>query len=152
MPALAAVPVACRVKRFTERALPPRAAFDADDRALLNRAADNYHERLLAAPEAQVYLLARGLNHPETVYIPFVRIAPSCRPPPPFPAPHPQAAFLLPPIVSVKFGSTRVDSSSRWRIICRCGMRPLYVNSQKYSAGSSRNSFSSLRLTVSGLP
>lgn len=55
------------VKRSTVRALPPPVAFDADDQALLNQTVDYYHERLLAAPEAQAYLLARGLAHPELV-------------------------------------------------------------------------------------
>ena len=55
------------VKRSTVRALPAPVAFDADDQALLNQTVDYYHERLLATPEAQAYLLARGLNHPELV-------------------------------------------------------------------------------------
>ena len=63
LPALAAG----TVKRSTVRALPPPVAMDADDQALLNQTVDYYHERLLATPEAQAYLLARGLNHPELV-------------------------------------------------------------------------------------
>lgn len=55
------------VKRSTVRALPAPVAFDADDQALLNQTVDYYHERLLASPEAQAYLLARGLAHPELV-------------------------------------------------------------------------------------
>ena len=55
------------VKRSTVRALPAPVAFDADDQALLNQTVDYYHERLLATPEAQAYLVARGLNHPELV-------------------------------------------------------------------------------------
>jgi len=65
IPALAAAGEA--VKRSTVRALPAPVAFDADDRALLNQTVAYYHERLLATPEAQAYLLARGLNHPELV-------------------------------------------------------------------------------------
>ena len=52
-------------KRSTVRALPAPVAFDADDQALLNQTVQYYHERLLANPEGQAYLLSRGLNHPE---------------------------------------------------------------------------------------
>ena len=55
------------VKRSTVRALPAPVAFDADDQALLNQTVAYYHERFLATAEAQAYLLARGLNHPELV-------------------------------------------------------------------------------------
>lgn len=65
LPALAAE--SGSVKRSTVRALSPPMAFDADDQALLNQTVDYYHERLLASPEAQTYLLARGLAHPELV-------------------------------------------------------------------------------------
>jgi DNA primase len=52
-------------KRSSVRGLPAPVVFDADDQALLNQTVQYYHERLLAHPEAQAYLLARGLNHPE---------------------------------------------------------------------------------------
>jgi DNA primase len=55
------------VKRSSVRALPPPVSFDADDQALLNQTAGYYHERLLATGEAQAYLAARGLAHPELV-------------------------------------------------------------------------------------
>lgn len=55
------------VKRSSVRALPPPVAFDADDQALLNQTVAYYHERLLATSEAQAYLAARGLVHPELV-------------------------------------------------------------------------------------
>jgi DNA primase len=55
------------VKRSTVRALPAPVAFDADDQALLDQTAGYYHERLLATSEAQAYLAARGLTHPELV-------------------------------------------------------------------------------------
>ena len=37
----------------------------------------------------------------------------------------PLIGWLSPGSVSVKFGSTLVVTSSRWRIICFCGMRPV---------------------------
>ena len=49
------------------RALPAPVTFDADDQALLNQTAAYYHERLLATTEAQAYLAARGLAHPELI-------------------------------------------------------------------------------------
>jgi DNA primase len=52
-------------KRSSVRSLPAPVAFDADDQALLNQTVQYYHERLLANPEGQAYLLSRGLNHPE---------------------------------------------------------------------------------------
>ena len=52
-------------KRSSVRGLPAPVVFDADDQALLNQTVQYYHERLLAHPEAQAYLMARGLNHPE---------------------------------------------------------------------------------------
>jgi DNA primase catalytic core len=55
------------VKRSTVKVLPPPIAFDADDQALLNQTIGYYHERLLATSEAQAYLAARGLAHPELV-------------------------------------------------------------------------------------
>ena len=55
------------VKHSTVRALPAPVAFDADDQALLNQTVAYYHERLLATTEAQAYLVARGLAHPELV-------------------------------------------------------------------------------------
>lgn len=48
-----------------QRVLPAPVAFDADDQALLNQTVGYYHERLLATSEAQAYLAARGLAHPE---------------------------------------------------------------------------------------
>jgi DNA primase len=55
------------VKNPRLRALPPPVSFDADDQALLNQAAAYYHERLLATTEAQAYLAARGLAHPDLI-------------------------------------------------------------------------------------
>jgi DNA primase len=55
------------VKRSTIKALAAPIAFDADDQALLNQTVGYYHERLLATAEAQAYLAARGLAHPELV-------------------------------------------------------------------------------------
>jgi DNA primase len=55
------------VKRSTVKALAAPVQFDADDQALLNQTVDYYHERLLATSEAQAYLAARGLTHPELV-------------------------------------------------------------------------------------
>lgn len=55
------------VKRSTVKALPPPIAFDADDQALLDQTVSYYHERLLATAEAQAYLAARGLVHPELI-------------------------------------------------------------------------------------
>jgi DNA primase len=52
-------------KRSSVRGLPAPVVFDADDQALLNQTVQYYHERLLTHPEAQAYLMARGLNHPE---------------------------------------------------------------------------------------
>ena len=54
-------------KRSTVKALPTPVQLDADDQALLKQTIDYYHERLLAAREAQTYLAARGLTHPELV-------------------------------------------------------------------------------------
>ena len=53
--------------RSTVRELAAPIAFDADDQALLNQTIGYYHERLLATAEAQAYLAARGLAHPELV-------------------------------------------------------------------------------------
>jgi DNA primase catalytic core len=53
--------------RSTVRQLAAPVAFDADDQALLNQTVGYYHERLLATTEAQAYLAARGLAHPELV-------------------------------------------------------------------------------------
>ena len=52
-------------KRSSVRGLAAPVVFDADDQALLNQTVQYYHERLLAHPEAQAYLMARGLHHPE---------------------------------------------------------------------------------------
>jgi DNA primase len=58
-------------KRSTVRSLPAPVALDpkerADDQALLNQTVSYYHERLLATAEAQQYLAARGLAHPELI-------------------------------------------------------------------------------------
>jgi len=55
------------VKRSTVRALATPVALDADDQALLNQTVGYYHERMLATSDAQTYLAARGLVHPELV-------------------------------------------------------------------------------------
>jgi DNA primase catalytic core len=55
------------VKRSTVKTLAAPIAFDADDQALLDQTIGYYHERLLATAEAQAYLAARGLVHPELV-------------------------------------------------------------------------------------
>ena len=67
VPGLAEVQAEGQVKRTTVKALPAPVAFDADDQALLRQAVDYYHERLQATGEAQAYLAARGLDHPELV-------------------------------------------------------------------------------------
>jgi DNA primase len=67
LPSLAAEPMEGAIKRSTVRALAAPVAIEADDQALLNQTVDYYHERLLVVPEAQAYLQARGLNHPELV-------------------------------------------------------------------------------------
>ncbi len=54
-------------KRSTVKALPAPVQLDADDQALLKQTIDYYHERLLGTSEAQAYLAARGLTHPELV-------------------------------------------------------------------------------------
>ncbi|WON75607.1 CHC2 zinc finger domain-containing protein [Serratia sp. UGAL515B_01] len=47
-------------------AVPPTLAdLDDDGQALLNQVIDFYHQQLLAWPEAQEWLVSRGLNHPE---------------------------------------------------------------------------------------
>lgn len=65
LPALAAQ--ASGAKRSSVRALPAPIPFDADDQALLDQTVAYYHERLLATEEAQAYLAARGLDHPELI-------------------------------------------------------------------------------------
>lgn len=55
------------VKRSTVKTLPPPVAFDADDQALLDQTVGYRHERLLGTSEAQAYLAARGLTHPELI-------------------------------------------------------------------------------------
>lgn len=62
---LASSPEPTTPKRSSVRGLAAPVVFDADDQALLNQTVQYYHERLLAHPEAQAYLMARGLNHPE---------------------------------------------------------------------------------------
>jgi DNA primase len=54
-------------KRSTVKTLAAPIAVDADDQALLNQTIGYYHERLLATSEAQAYLAARGLAHPELI-------------------------------------------------------------------------------------
>ncbi|PVZ84726.1 DNA primase [Serratia sp. S1B] len=46
---------------------PKLADLDEDGQALLNQVIDFYHQQLLASPEAQQWLISRGLNHPELV-------------------------------------------------------------------------------------
>ncbi len=46
---------------------PKLADLDDDGQALLNQVIDFYHQQLLASPEAQAWLVSRGLNHPELV-------------------------------------------------------------------------------------
>lgn len=58
----AAAPVPART---ILRSLPAPVSFDADDQALLNQCVDYYHDTFKQAPEAQAYLAARGLAHPE---------------------------------------------------------------------------------------
>jgi DNA primase len=66
LPSLAAgVPSAAYAQATPTRTLPPPVAFDADDQALLNQTVGYYHERLLVTSEAQAYLAARGLTHPD---------------------------------------------------------------------------------------
>lgn len=49
-------------------AVPPTLAdLDDDGQALLNQVIDFYHQQLLASPEAQEWLVSRGLTHPELV-------------------------------------------------------------------------------------
>jgi DNA primase len=63
------VPLAADVsaKRSTVKTLAAPISFDADDQMLLNQTVSYYHERLLATPEAQAYLAARGLVHGELI-------------------------------------------------------------------------------------
>ncbi len=46
---------------------PTLADLDDDGQALLNQVIDFYHQQLLASPEAQAWLVSRGLTHPELV-------------------------------------------------------------------------------------
>jgi hypothetical protein len=46
---------------------PKLADLDDDGQALLSQVIDHYHSRLLDSPEAQAWLVSRGLNHPELV-------------------------------------------------------------------------------------
>jgi DNA primase len=64
LPSLAADGAA---KHPSARTLAAPVAFDADDQALLNQTVAYYHERLLATSDAQVYLAARGLTHPDLI-------------------------------------------------------------------------------------
>ena len=53
------------VKHGTVRKLPPPVAREADDRALLMQVVDYYHETLKESPEAQQYIVRRGLQSSE---------------------------------------------------------------------------------------
>ncbi len=55
------------VKHGTVRKLPPPVAREADDLALLMQVVDYYHETLKESPEAQQYLLKRGLQSSEII-------------------------------------------------------------------------------------
>lgn len=55
------------VKRTTVRSLPAPVAPDADDQVLLTQTVGYYHQRLKESTEAQAYLAARGLEHPDLV-------------------------------------------------------------------------------------
>jgi len=55
------------VKHGTVRKLPPPVAREADDRALLMQVVDYYHETLKESPEAQQYLVRRGLQSSEII-------------------------------------------------------------------------------------
>lgn len=55
------------VKRSTVRALPAPVEFDADDGQLLLDTVAYYHERLKQSPEAQAYLVGRGIGHDEAI-------------------------------------------------------------------------------------
>ena len=63
---LAAAPIQ-PVKHGTVRKLPPPVAREADDRALLMQVVDYYHETLKQSPEAQQYLVRRGLQSSEII-------------------------------------------------------------------------------------
>jgi len=52
-------------KHGLRRKLEPIARADAGDRELLSRVVDHYHATLRESAEAQAYLKARGLEHPE---------------------------------------------------------------------------------------
>ena len=64
---LAADPSAEPPKQTAVRRLSPPVSLDADDQVLLAQVVGYYHETLKASPEAQAYLEARGLRHPELV-------------------------------------------------------------------------------------
>jgi DNA primase catalytic core len=54
-------------KRSTVRRLPTPVEYSASDQELLLQVVDYYHETLLISPEAQDYLKARGIDHPDAV-------------------------------------------------------------------------------------
>jgi DNA primase catalytic core len=54
-------------KRSTVRRLPPPVEYSVSDHELLLQVVDYYHETLLISPEAQDYLKARGIDHPDAV-------------------------------------------------------------------------------------
>jgi DNA primase catalytic core len=54
-------------KVTTVRKLAPPVTLGAEDQVLLNQVVGYYHETLKAAPEALVYLKARGIDHPEAI-------------------------------------------------------------------------------------
>lgn len=55
------------VKTGTVRKLPPPVTSDADDRVLLRKVVDYYHETLRQSPEALKYLRSRGLESSEMI-------------------------------------------------------------------------------------
>jgi DNA primase catalytic core len=55
------------VKQSTVRKLPPPVTSDADDRVLLRKVVDYYHETLRQSPEALKYLRSRGLESSEMI-------------------------------------------------------------------------------------
>jgi DNA primase catalytic core len=55
------------VKRSTVRVMAAPVATDADDRALLSQVVEYYHESFKNSPEAQGYLMQRGLMNAEAV-------------------------------------------------------------------------------------
>lgn len=60
-------PASGPVSQSALRKLPPAVAFDADDQDVLQQVIAYYHDTLKRSPEAQDYLRARGIAHPEAV-------------------------------------------------------------------------------------